>query len=152
MPGGRCPIRLQDNQANCGAFATKNALAALGIERSAEELEKLCRTSATDGTPTKNIVAALAKIDGCRPVKIREKRREIALLRLRGALEEGRPVVLSWCDGEGNPGEHWVAAVGMLGRRYLVADSADNEMVLSVEVDELAAKWADHGVYEGVIL
>jgi len=31
---------MQDSQANCGPFALKNALSALGIERSAEELEK----------------------------------------------------------------------------------------------------------------
>lgn len=124
-----------------------NALSAVGITRSAEELEKLCRTSATTGTPTKNIIVAAAKIEGCSPVKIREKRRDIALLRLRGALDEGRPVLLSW-----NGGEHWVAAVGMIGRRYLIADAADNELVIPLEVDAVAERWCDGGVYEGVVL
>lgn len=145
-------MRMQDSQANCGPFAVKNALAAIGIERSAEELEKACATSATKGTPTKNILKAASKIEGCCPVVIRERRRDIALLRLWGALDEGRPVLLVWCDGEGNSGEHWVAAVGMLGRRFLVADAAENELVISMEVDQVAAKWCDEGQYEGVIL
>jgi hypothetical protein len=143
---------MQDSQANCGPFALKNALAAIGIERSAEELEKACKTSATKGTPTKNVVGAVKSIDGCTPVLIRERKRDIALLRLRGALDEGRPVLLVWADGEGNPGEHWVAAVGMLGRRYLIADAAENELVLSLGVEEVAGKWCDGGTYEAVVL
>lgn len=143
---------MQDSQANCGPFALKNALAALGVERSAEELEKACGTTATSGTPTRGILKAALKIDGCHPVKLRERRRDIALLRLKGALDWGRPAILVWCDSEGNPGGHWVAVVGMLGDRYLVADAADNELVLSFSAAEVAERWVDEGVYEGVVL
>lgn len=146
---GRCPIRMQDNQANCGPFALKNALAAIGIERSAEELEKACGTSATNGTPTKGIVKAASKIDGLQPAVIRETRSDIALLKLEHAVRRGRPVVIAWCSRE--PGDHWVAVVGVLGERYLVADAADSELVLSHAVDELESKWRD-SKYEGVIL
>lgn len=126
-----------------------NALAALGIARTTAELESLCGTSATDGTPTRNILKAAGKIDGCRPVLLRERRRDIALMRLAEALRRGRPVVLSWNSAE--PGDHWVAVVGVLGERYLVADSADGELVVSRGVDELEAAWKDKN-YEGVIL
>jgi ABC-type bacteriocin/lantibiotic exporter with double-glycine peptidase domain len=144
-------MRMQDSQANCGPFALKNALCALGIERSAEELEKACGTSATNGTPTKGLVKAASKIDGCDPQVIRESKSYVALLLLEHALRQGRPVILCFADSQGNPGEHWVAAVGVLGDRYLVADSADSELVISLGVTELEAKWRDTR-YEGVIL
>ena len=142
-------MRMQDQQHNCGPFALKNALAALGIDRSAEELERLCGTTATDGTPTRGVMRAAGRIEGCAPVLIRERRRDIALMRLAEALRRGRPVVLSWCSSE--PGDHWVAAVGVLGERYLVADSGDTELVMSYPVNALEAKWRD-GRYEGVII
>ncbi len=140
---------MQDSQSNCGPYALKNGLAALGVERSAEELEKACGTSATNGTATKGIIKAASKIDGCIPVLLRERRTDIALMRLAEALRRGRPVVISWCTD--TPGDHWVAAVGVLGERYLVADSGDSELVRSFAVDELEARWRDKN-YEGVIL
>lgn len=142
-------MRLQDNQANCGPYALKNALAAIGIERTAAELEAACKTSATRGTSTANLVRAIAKIDGLYPVKVLEAKRDVALLRLRFALLQGRPVLLSWCSER--PGDHWVAAIGMIGERYLVADAADPELVLSYSVEELEEHWRD-SKYEGVIL
>lgn len=142
-------MRLQDNQANCGPAALKNALQALGIERTMQELEAACKTSATNGTPTKNILAAAKAIEKCKPHKVLEAKRDVALLRLRFALQAGRPVLLSWCST--SPGDHWVAAVGMLGERFLVADAADSELVLSLDVKQLEEKWRDSR-YEGVIL
>ena len=142
-------MRLQDNQANCGPAAMKNALQALGIERTLPELEAACKTSATNGTPTNNIIRAAKKIEGCKPIKILETRAGVALIQLRFALQSGRPVLLSWCSS--TPGDHWVAAVGLLGERYLVADAADSELVLSLTVEELEGKWRDNK-YEGVIL
>jgi ABC-type bacteriocin/lantibiotic exporter with double-glycine peptidase domain len=140
---------MQDSQANCGPFALKNALEAIGIKRSAEELEKACGTNATNGTPTKGILKAATKIDGCNPVLLREAKTDVALLKLEHALRRGRPAVIAWRSVE--PGDHWVAVVGVLGERFLVADAADSELVVSLEVSELEAKWRDTK-YEGVIL
>lgn len=142
-------MRMQDSQANCGAYAVKNALAALGIERTASELEAACKTSATHGTSSRNIVKALSKIEGCDPLLIKEKRLVVARLLLNDALRRGRPVVIAWNSEE--PGDHWVAVVGLLGDRYLVADSADNELVVSGDDLWLADHWGANG-YEGVIL
>lgn len=142
-------MRCQDAQHNCGAFALYNGLRALGIERSTDECERLCGTTATDGTPTRGLVRAAKTIEGCSPVVIRERRRDIALLRLHGALTRGRPVILSWTTKV--PGDHWVTAVALLGERYMVADAADNELVLSLAVDEVADRWYDGG-YEAVVL
>lgn len=137
---------MQDSQANCGPFALKNALEALGIKRSAEELEKACGTSATNGTPTKGILKAASKIEGCNPVVLRESKSDVALLKLEHALRRGRPVVI--CVEQG---AHWVSVVGVLGERFLVADAADSELVISLGVAELEAKWRANK-YEGVIL
>lgn len=140
---------MQDSQANCGPYALKNGLAALGIERSAEELEKACGTSATNGTPTRGILKAAQKIEGCNPVVLREGKSDVALLKLEHALRRGRPVIIAWRVL--TPGDHWVAVVGVLGERFLVADAADSELVVSYAVDELEVKWRDTK-FEGVVL
>ena len=92
---------------------------------------------------------AATKIEGCHPVLLREGKSDVALLKLEHALRHGRPAVIAWSSEV--PGDHWVAVVGVLGERYLVADSANSELVISYEVNELEAKWRD-SKYEGVIL
>lgn len=140
---------MQDSQANCGPYALKNALSALGVERTAGELESACRTSATDGTSMRNILRAAQKIEGCAPYSIKEKRTDVAMLKLRYAVSSGRPVVLAWNSGE--PGDHYVAAVARLGDRFLVADSANNELILSLTAAQLEERWRGTS-YEGVVL
>jgi ABC-type bacteriocin/lantibiotic exporter with double-glycine peptidase domain len=144
-------MRGQDSQANCGPYALLNALRALGIQRTAEELEALCGTTMTKGTSPGKLLAGARRVEGLTPTKLRERRREVALLRLHGAVSRGRPALLVW-SSEGKPGEHWVAVVGLLGERYLIADAAENELVLSMEVDEVVQHWEDHGTYEGILL
>lgn len=140
-------MRMQSSQSTCGPTALHNSLLALGIQRGLDELEIMCGCTATDGTSTKKLMRAAAKIEGCRPVLIRDRKPDIAALRLRFALQSGRPVVLVWGDGS-----HWVAAVGMLGEKVLVADSAESELVLSMEIEEVMEGWVDSGVFEGVVL
>ena len=124
-----------------------NALRALGIQRTAAELEAACRTTQTLGTSTTKLVRAAGQIEGCAPVRFAERRQDVALLKLRCAVTDGRPVLCSWNDGE-----HWVAVVGMLGPRFLVADPAEAELVLSYTVDEVVALWTEGGRFEGIIL
>ncbi len=141
-------MRGQDAEANCGPFALMNALRSLGIVRSREELETLCGTTMTAGTSPAKMYRGAGKLGlhGA-PTKITERRLDIAMLKLRHALlAEGRPVVMVW-----HAGEHWVAAVGMLGERFLIADSADIELVISMSAEEVAEKWADGG-FHGVVL
>lgn len=140
---------MQDSEANCGVFAVRNALMALGIERTSKELEKPLRTTATNGTELRHIVSYLKTMKECNPMPIKEKKSDVALLRLEKALRLGRPAVIGWMTEE--PGDHWVAAVGMLGERYLIADAADMELVLSVSADEVLEKW-NAGGFDGVVL
>lgn len=46
---------------------------------------------------------------------------------------------------------HWVAAVGRLGDRILVADSADNDLVLSYSAEQLVDRWAGPAFF-GIVL
>ncbi len=140
-------MRGQDSSYNCGPYALLNALRALGVQRTASELESACKTTMTLGTSTTKLVKAVNQIDGCMAVRFSERRRDVALLKLRCAIADGRPVILSWQGAT-----HWVAVVGMLGARYLVADAAEAELVLSFTVDEVAALWDEDGSFEGVII
>ena len=139
-------MRLQDTAANCGPASVSNALSALGISRTQAECEVLCKTSGTDGTSARNIIRAVQSL-GCRGVQIRERRELVALLLLDHWLNEGAPIVL--CVDQAS---HWVAAVGRLGPRILIADPADNELVLSLKKQELLERWASNGNYYGVVL
>lgn len=139
-------MRMQSSQANCGAAALSNALQALGVTRSQEECETLCRTSATEGTSARNLVRA-AQAVGCRGVVVREKRAEVAILMLRHWVGLGRPMIL--CV---DAGSHWVATVGAIGDRLLVADAADNELVVSCDSAEMVDWWAAPSGFYGVVL
>ena len=133
-------MRLQDSQANCGPSAARNALKALGMDRSIPELETLFKTDATNGTSAANVVKGLKKLDDLQPQVIEESRPEVAHLLLAHVLHRGRPVLLC-VDGWG----HFVAAIGLLGGRVLVADSADSELVLSYTMEEVMERWCCQG-------
>ena len=58
-------------------------------------------------------------------------------------LERGNPCVLSVQQDQ-----HWASAVGSLGERVLIADSARGEVVVSMEKDELREYWrSNHNRY-----
>jgi ABC-type bacteriocin/lantibiotic exporter with double-glycine peptidase domain len=137
---------MQDTAANCGPASMSNALAALGKDHSQDQCAALCKTTATDGTPPTRLLKALRGL-GMEPVVIKEKRAPVAVLMLCHWLERGRPAIL--CVDHGG---HWVAAVGLLGDRILVADSADNELVLTYSREKLVERWAGDGTCYGVVL
>lgn len=129
-------MRLQDSQANCGSVAVKNALCALGIDRSTEECEILCGTTATQGTPPRKMIKGLESIHELDVQVINEHRQEIAILLLREALRDGRPVILLVDNAE-----HWISAIGLLGERLIIADGADYELVTSNNAEGLQERW-----------
>lgn len=139
-------MRMQDTAANCGPASVSNALQAIGIVRTQAECEVLCKTSGTDGTSARNIIKAVQSL-GCKGVVVKEKRAAVAILMLRHWLALGRPMIL--CVDEGS---HWVAVVGTLGDRVLVADPADNELVVSCDSAEMVDWWAAKGGFYGVVL
>lgn len=134
-------MRMQDSQANCGSIALHNALCALGIRRSPKECEALCKVTAERGVSEADLVAAFSAVRGCKPYEIRTEDAALAMGALRDALHRGRPAILS-VDADA----HYVAAVGVLGDRVLVADGADNELVRGVADFRLSLRWGSEVV------
>jgi len=141
-------MRLQSHKASCGPAALGNALLALGLHRSEEELIKLCGTTAKDGTRTGNLVKATRTIsapsgDGNLPeislttAVIDEGRQNVALLILLDSVRRGWASV-ALVDGW----QHYVAVVGLLGDRICVVDSASNELWHSYTLEEWLGRWA----------
>lgn len=139
-------MRMQDTAANCGPASLSNALAALGLAHSQAECAQMCKTTATDGTSPKGLMAGMKAV-GRQPKVLNERKGATAALWLDHFLRAGLPVVL--CVDQG---EHWVAAVGILGERVLVADPADNELVLTYTRSGLVARWENKGRYYGIVL
>jgi ABC-type bacteriocin/lantibiotic exporter with double-glycine peptidase domain len=139
-------MRMQDTAANCGPASLSNALQAIGITRTQAECEELCKTSGTDGTSIRGFQTALKSL-GLHRKPINERRWDVSLLLLLSYLHDGHAAVLS-VDG----GEHWVAAVGVIGDRVLIADPAENELVLSLAPDALKARWGNANRFYGVVL
>jgi ABC-type bacteriocin/lantibiotic exporter with double-glycine peptidase domain len=135
--------RFQSYRADCGPSALGNALDALGIRRSHDELVSLCGTTADGTTPTqlKRAITALRESCGLTCGELKDTHADVALLRLGAVLSDGRPAILlvdSW--------EHWVAVVGRLGHRYIVADSADLRQTVHYQPADLADRWQHPGV------
>lgn len=140
--------RFQSYRADCGPSALGNALEALEIRRSHDELVSLCRTTARDGTNHLGMLRAIRTIkESCElfgPVEMRDSASDVALLRLAHLLGGGRPAVLcvdSW--------SHWVAVVGVLGSRFVVADSADLRQTIWMGPEQLVSRWGYPGVRNG---
>lgn len=129
-------MRMQDSQANCGPVAVRNALCALGIVRSTEECEVLCGCTATSGTSPRKLYKGLEAIHEADPFVISDWRPEIALMMLEQCLRDGRPVIMLV-----DKAEHWVTAIGLLGKRVQVADGADSDLVISYHLGDLEARW-----------
>ena len=129
-------MRMQSSQANCGPTALYNAGCALGKKLDLNAVEKACRTTATEGTSARKMKSALERLGFHLGCEIRESRDEVATLFLRNWLDCGYAVVIT-VDGD----SHWVAAVGRMGCQYLLADSADNELVIGLSEGELVQRW-----------
>lgn len=129
-------MRMQASQHDCGPTALMNALRAIGIDRGIDELRKLTKATATAGTSERKLLGGIEKIQGIRPRAHRFKDVALGVAVLRDCLRCGDPLILS-VDG----GEHWIAAVGLLGVRVLVADSASADLVLSYTEEQLVERW-----------
>ena len=129
-------MKYQDRKSNCGPASLANALEAIGIERSQDELGTLSKQDA-NGTSSANLRKA-AEAVGVDTVVIAEQRAESAAWALYTYVHSGSPGLLV-VDND----EHWIAVVGKLGSTYIVADSADNDLLLFYTQDELLSRWAN---------
>lgn len=88
-----------------------------------------------DGIPPKSIMKTLDTLGyDAEPVVYLVPGR--AAEALRRFLHKGFPVIMC-VDND----EHWVCAIGVLGSRFLVADPADAELVLSYDPEKLTTRW-----------
>lgn len=131
-------MKFQSRKSSCGPAALANALEAVGIKRSEEELAALCKQTATGGTAGKALRSALSNMEGVINAEIHEARSDVAILRLLQSLYDGRPVICcvdTW--------EHWAVAAGVLGfgKRIVCIDSGDNDLVVMRTVDEFLDWW-----------
>ncbi len=128
-------MRLQDNPSSCGPAALCNALEPIGIRIPSETAHKLTGCTGTKGTSERGIIRAIRSL-GHRANVIKESDAGVALVALRGYLFHGVPVILVV-----DSGSHWVSAVGVLGSRVCVVDSADGGVTSCLETDALVGRW-----------
>ena len=142
----------QTNRASCGPAALSNALEALGIARTEAELITLTGQNA-NGTSPRQLIRAIKSIGSVEATlsgdvfKVtRAGEAEVALWHC--ISERGRPVIL--CV---DVHEHWVCAVGYIGGRFVVLDSAETGLVFYYTGEELAERWVGpNGGFYGIIL
>jgi hypothetical protein len=130
-------VRFQSNKSSCGAASLHNALSALGISRSEDELIKLCKQTASGGTTVQGLLGAMRSIPGVlgEPTKWRNDSDAIVGVWYQ-VSERGRPVIMcvdNW--------DHWVVCTGHLGPRFGVVDSADNALVIYYDGAGLVKRW-----------
>lgn len=107
----------QPNSWQCGPFALKHALLALGIFSHEDELARLAGSSETRGTNERQLKRA-ARLCGAQLLVERHHDPGAARGTLRTRLAGGQPVLLcldQW--------EHWVTAVAADGSEVVVFDS-----------------------------
>lgn len=145
-------MRFQDNPALCGPAAVANALEALGVTGVTQSMvADLIKTSgkgkpALTGTTQEELVRTLNRwasvtLSGC------AKTAYEASYTLRGAIAWGAVAILG-VDNTPTEG-HWIAAVGMLGNRFLIADGASEEIVTSWTEQDLLARWTSYETKRG---
>ena len=107
----------QPNRWQCGPFALKHALLAVGRFAHEDDLARLAGSSETSGTDEKGLTRA-ARAHGCDLGLVRYHDPAAARQALSETLSAGMPALLcldQW--------EHWVAAVSVQGDRFVVFDS-----------------------------
>lgn len=133
----------------CGPYALRHAIAALGRFVSLDELAATAGTTVRDGTGPEGLAAA-ARSAGCKLVPFERPVFASARAELIQNLRGHRPCLLLVRDMG-----HWVAVVGMAGRRFVVIDSVAGEPVSVWDEPTLRKLWRsrheDTGrrVYEG---
>lgn len=123
--------RHQQHQGSCGSAALANAL--LLIRSTVVSEERIIALAATswDGTSPKGIMKAAKKLG-----LVAEK------LRLKTFPSDVSDACVILVDQEA----HYIATQRMASGRWLVIDSAHNELCWSVTQEELALRAATHGI------
>lgn len=138
-------MRQQSHAHTCGAVALCNAAEALGIRLTEEKAIKLAGTDPITGTSPAGMKKALKQLRLV-PEDFSHKHPGIAFLTLSGAVVNGNPVLMTVDDDE-----HWIVAIGVLGPRIVVADSADPGTVAVLSPAMLMKRWRADTCY-GIVV
>lgn len=124
-------MRYQARYFSCGAATLSNVLQVYGL--SIPE-EKACKVT-VKGTSAAQIVKGAKKLGFvCEQYKSFDSVE--AFTWLNTCLSLGTPVILcvdSW--------EHWVGCVGKIGGKYIIVDSAKEDLVLFLDMEQLNNRW-----------
>lgn len=138
-------MRQQSHHHTCGAVALCNVVEALRLKPITEErAAELCGSNAIYGTEPRDLLRACRSLRLI-PTVLKTRDSALAYWTVAGALEHGNPSLILVDDGD-----HWVALVGILGSRIVVADGADPGTVTCWTAKELVDRWGPP--YEAVIV
>lgn len=134
-------MRLQSEQSDCGPTTLANVFEArLGPASglTVDVCRDLCGYNPQRGVNAAGMRRGISRA-GYRVVKV------TSTLELVGALAQGYPCALLVDDGE-----HWIGALGLLGGRVLICDSAQGWLVTGCTLEELERRWqGSYGVGPG---
>lgn len=128
----------QPNQWQCGPFALKHALIALGIFAEEKTISRVAGTHWWTGTDEIQLAKA-AKQFNCTLRVIRRHNPEQARKELIGYLRRGIPVLL--CVHEWG---HWVTVVKAESGKFILLDSKDKAVLTIQTWSELKSNWVFH--------
>lgn len=137
-------MRFQARKFTCGPASITNALEVYGEYFQEETIAEWAKTT-PQGTSASGIEKAILQA-GYTPQKFQHRDATVARQDLETCVTLGVPVILcvdSW--------EHWVALVGRMNGRAVVADSASNHLILFPEWPDLITRWKYKGSrYSGI--
>jgi ABC-type bacteriocin/lantibiotic exporter with double-glycine peptidase domain len=149
-------MRYQSTDHFCGPAAVANALRSLGknitemqVEAAVAKAYRKGDAKSVEGTSQSQIKKALDVLK-YNHTEFNLAHAEASWRTLRSFLNDECPVLLAVDDSE-----HWVAAIGTIGKRVLIADGLNSELVLSYDREEMLARWGLSGdvvTYYGLVI
>jgi hypothetical protein len=131
-------IEPQPNLWQCGPFALKHALIALGIFADEGTITRIAGSRSKYGTDEDQLKRA-ARFYGCNLPMVRRHTPEVARKELVGYLRRGIPALL--CIDDWN---HWITVVKAEDGRFILLDSRDKAVLTILTWAELKSRWVHH--------
>jgi hypothetical protein len=128
----------QPNQWQCGPFALKHALVALGISAEEKVIAKKAGTHWWSGTDEIGLGKAARHFD-CKLLMIRRHDPERARRELMSYLRRGIPALLCVYEWE-----HWVTVVKAEAGKFILLDSKDKAVLTILSWPQLRSNWVYH--------
>src|SRR5664279_4611930 len=128
----------QPNRWQCGPFALKHALVALGIFAPEKTITELAGTRRGGGTDERQLRRAARRFR-CDLMPIRRHEPELARRELVSQLRRGHPCLI--CVKEW---EHWVTVVKSEAGKFIVLDSEKSAVLTIYSWGQLRRAWVYH--------